>query len=145
MTRPVCRCAALLVLFCCDSAKAITFDPEAPFTLDLGRGSRAYGLETISVAENGKVTFVRAGRNGLWETSAMQLTPEQVRDIAELMKRDGVLRLGRGYRKPSPGNAQWILMIRQGDEENEEGEEGFHADHYPSAKGRGAAGRMARQ
>lgn len=115
------RCAALTAiactLLCNDPAKAITFDPEAPFTLDLGRGTRTHGLDTVSVAENGQVTFVRAARSGHWETSTMQLTPEQLRDIAALMKRDGVLRLAKGYRKPNPGSTQWILMIRQGDAE----------------------------
>jgi hypothetical protein len=100
-----------------DPAGSFPFDAAQPFKLDFGRGSGMHGLDTVSIAEDGRASCYRSLHDGRWEKASMRLSQEYVTAIAQAVTHCGLPRLEKAY-YPIPGRidgTQWVFWLRQGE------------------------------
>jgi hypothetical protein len=115
-----------------DERPAFRIDTAQPWSIEFGRGSGMYGLETVKIDSTGRVVLHRPGlRRGpsgdctlVWETATVRLPPEVVAEVLAAVEENHLLNLHRVYSASAAdggvvvvdGN-QWVLWIRQGGRE----------------------------
>ena len=112
-----------------DPAGPMSFDAVKPFKLDFGRGSGMDGLETIAIAENGKVTICRRTRDATWESASLRLSAQQLKQIAQATTRHRLPQLAKKYLGTLHDGTQWVLWIRQGTR----GKATYFDNNFPSS------------
>lgn len=125
-----------------DTRPAFTFDPAQAWQIDLGRGSGMDGLETVEMANDGKVTLHRAkavrqgdGYAHTWEKATPSLSPDAVKRIADAVVAERLPELGRAYHAGVFDGTQWVLWVRQGGREKVV----YCDNHFPESVVRFAA------
>jgi hypothetical protein len=98
-----------------DTRSPFHIDPKKPYRIEFGRGSGLYGLDTVKINEEGTVVLHR--QQGTWYTATIQLPPESLTKVLQAVEDNHLLGLHRAYHANVADGAQWVLWIKQGDEE----------------------------
>jgi hypothetical protein len=96
---------------------AFVVDPGKPFIFELGRGSGWGGLDIVEIRETGVVRLQRAENRPQAESTTLNLTRAQVKELVSLINEEELTRLGAVYDGHINDGTQWVLWIRQGSSE----------------------------
>jgi hypothetical protein len=117
-----------------DDRLAFRIDPDKPWQIVLGRGSGSHGLDTITLNQDGQLVIYRRKSESQgnfirlsWETATLKLPPESVTKVLEAVEKHQLLKLDREYHANAHDGTQWVLWIRQGDQEKAV----YFNNHFP--------------
>jgi hypothetical protein len=107
-----------------DDRPAFRIDPDKPFRIELGRGSGRDGLETIRIAQDGSVILHRMKEEQrdnvikvFWQRAEHNLSNESLGKILDAIEANDLMKLGRSYDAGGSDGTQWVLWIKQGEQE----------------------------
>jgi hypothetical protein len=118
-----------------DTRPAFHIDPKKPYRIELGRGSGWHGLDTVKISEDGAVVLYRnqeaasvaAWSQGPWYKATMQLSAESLAKVLQAVEDNHLLALHKAYHADVADGTQWVLWIKQGDEEKSV----YFNNHFP--------------
>jgi hypothetical protein len=109
-----------------DDRPAFAIDRTKPFWIEIGRGGHKGGLDTIKIDQTGRVILHRTSRRKkqdgsddlICEVATLQLSPEALVEALKSVDAANLMALGKAYyRVALADGTQWILWIRQGEQE----------------------------
>jgi hypothetical protein len=117
-----------------DIRPAFRIEPTKPFRIEFGRGSGWHGLDTIKVDQDGRVVLHRENhqRQGdtiiqSWEKATLQLPPRSLTKVLEAVEANRLMELHKGYHANVADGTQWVLWIKQGNQEKSV----YFNNHFP--------------
>ena len=125
-----------------DDRPVFHIDPDRPWRIDLGRGSGMDGLDTVTLDQSGRVRLYQHTEAWLhneiglpWETAEGRISPDAVAAVLAAAASNRLTELQHKYLTNVCDGTQWILRVRQG-----ENEKAVYFDtHFPDAVLRFAA------
>lgn len=106
-----------------------TVDPAKDFHFELGRGSGAMGLDTISFGRDGVVTLYRQSPEERWQTATLTLDAAATARIFETVRTEGIMEMAAAYHADMNDGAQWVLWMTQA----EHTKAIYFNNHFPRA------------
>ena len=100
-----------------DDRPPFRIDPTNPYRIELGRGSGQYGLDTVTITQDGEVVLYRRGKMATWFKGTMQLPDEAVGQVLKAVEDNKLLGLHKEYHANVADGTQWVLWIKQGENE----------------------------
>lgn len=100
------------------------FRPDLPFTIELGRGSGMYGLDTIRISSDEGARLYRSEtftpkhsrfRSQIWYSAQLELPKPAIASIASAISEHKIMGLDRKYHANIDDGTQWVLRIVQGE------------------------------
>lgn len=108
-----------------DTRPSVQIDPKKPCRIEFGRGSGWHGLDTITISEDG--TVVLHVQRATWYKATMQLTGESLAKVWQAVEDNHLLKLHKAYHGDVADGTQWVLWIKQGQEEKAT----YFNNHFP--------------
>jgi len=114
----------------------MVFDASKPYRLEFGRGSGRYGLDTIVLDEEGRITQHRQkevptedGIYCYWQTRSFSIPSDTVKQVAALIEDLRIIEMKRAYHADVVDGMQWIFWLVQGGQEKSV----YFNNHFPKA------------
>jgi len=109
-----------------DDRPPFRLDPVKPWRIEFGRGSGYHGLDTVKLDQGGHLVLHRLGSRG-WETAAVDLQADVVAQVLEAVEANRLLELDKAYHADLKDGTQWVLWVRQGEQEKAV----YFDNHFP--------------